>query len=248
MRIRVFPYKQGSASARALADRIGARVLRLRGSTFRPRRDDVLINWGSGSATPGGYARTLNGHAAVAAAANKLSAFTIMRDAGVSIPEFWTDRNAIPADAYPIVCRTVLSGHSGRGIVVADTPDQLVQAPLYTRYIPKQDEYRVHVVAGEVIAVQRKARRTDVENPNWRIRNHGNGFNFVRGGVDAPAHVLEQSIIAVRSLGLDFGGVDVVWNARRQLSYVLEVNTACGLEGQTVDDYAGALARVLSTR
>lgn len=246
MRIRVFPYKQGSASARSLADALGARVLRLQGSTFRPRQRDVLINWGSSQPTPTGYARTLNRFASVAAAANKLHAFTMLRDANVSIPNFWTDRNAIPADAFPIVCRTVLNGHSGRGIVVADSADQLVDAPLYTQYIPKQDEYRVHVVGGQVVAVQRKTRRHDVENPNWRIRNHGNGFNFVRGGVDAPVHVLEQSIMAITALGLDFGGVDVVWNERRQLSYVLEVNTACGLEGQTVDDYANAFRGLLA--
>jgi glutathione synthase/RimK-type ligase-like ATP-grasp enzyme len=46
--------------------------------------------------------------------------------------------------------------------------------------------------------------------------------------------------MAVAALGLDFGGVDVIWNERRQMAYVLEVNTACGLEGQTVNDYAEA--------
>jgi D-alanine-D-alanine ligase-like ATP-grasp enzyme len=37
---------------------------------------------------------------------------------------------------------------------------------------------------------------------------------------------------------LDFGAVDVIWNEKQQRAYVLEVNTAPGLEGQTVDDYA----------
>jgi glutathione synthase/RimK-type ligase-like ATP-grasp enzyme len=138
----------------------------------------------------------------------------------------------------------VLNGHSGRGIVVAATPDGLVQAPLYVEYVPKQDEYRIHVFNNEVIATQRKARRHDVENPNWKIRNHANGFVFARDGVVAPPLVLEQSIMAVAALGLDFGGVDVVFNRNRNMAYVLEVNSACGLEGQTVNDYANALQRI----
>ena len=123
----------------------------------------------------------------------------------------------------------------------AENAGELVNAPLYTRYVPKQDEYRVHVFGGRVIAVQRKARRNDVENPNWRIRNHANGFVFAREGVVAPQQVIEQSIMAVAALGLDFGGVDVIFNRHRDTAYVLEINTACGLEGQTVNDYADAI-------
>lgn len=240
MRIRFRAYKAGSRSATALATALGARVLRITGSTFRPRRDDVIINWG-GSTPIEGPARVLNNPAAVAVASNKLRSFEAFRDAGVSIPEFWTDRTAIPGDAYPIVCRTILSGHSGAGIVVAETPEELVNAPLYVRYVPKQDEYRVHVFQGRVIAVQRKARRLDVESPNWRVRNHANGFVFARDNVVAPESVVASACAAVAALGLDFGGADVIWNERRATAYVLEINTACGLEGATVDDYAGAI-------
>jgi len=123
---------------------------------------------------------------------------------------------------------------------MAASRDELVRAPLYVRYVPKQDEYRVHVAFGRVIAVQRKARRTDVENPNWQIRNHANGFVFAREGVQAPIAVIDQAVAAVAAMGLDFGGVDVIWNDRRRAAYVLEINTACGLEGQTVNDYAEA--------
>lgn len=240
MRIRLRSYKAGSRSATALAAALGARVLRTTGSTFRPRAADLIVNWG-GSAPIEGPARVLNSPAAVAVASNKRSSFEAFRAAGVSIPDFWTARADVPDDAFPCVCRTILSGHSGAGIVVAETREQLVDAPLYVRYVPKQDEYRVHVFQGRVIAVQRKARRLDVENPNWRIRNHANGFVFARDGVVAPELVVNSAISAVSALGLDFGGVDVIWNDRRGAAYVLECNTACGLEGATVDDYAGAI-------
>lgn len=243
-RIRIYPYKSGSRSARALADALGGRVLRLEGSTFRPRQGDLIINWGS-SRCP--FQDRLNSSSAVVQASDKLCAFDALQEAGVRVPRFWTSRDEIPHEdvRYPIVCRTVLNGHSGRGIVLADTPDQIVDAPLFVEYIPKQDEYRIHVINGVVVATQRKARRLDVENPNWRIRNHDNGFNFAREGVIAPDDAVVQSINAVAALGLDFGAVDVVWNERRQLAYVLECNTAPGLEGQTVLDYRDAFLRLI---
>lgn len=247
-RIRIYPYKQGSRSAASLAAALGGRVLKLEGSTFRPRPGDLIVNWGA-SATPFAVGRDnlnlLNVPMCTQVAADKLRSFRSLRDGGVRVPDFWTSTAEIPPDAFPIVCRTVLNGHSGRGIVLADTAADLVPAPLYVRYVPKRDEYRVHVLRGRVIAVQRKARRTDVEDPNWRIRNHANGFNFVRDGVVAPDDVIAQSIMAVAALGLDFGAVDCGFNERHGQATVYEVNTAPGLEGTTITDYASAFRELI---
>ena len=46
-----------------------------------------------------------------------------------------------------VVCRTVLDGHSGEGIVIARNPDQVVEAPLYSLYFNKVREFRVYVAA-----------------------------------------------------------------------------------------------------
>lgn len=238
-RIRVYPYKQGSRSARILADALGGRVLKLEGSRFRAKPGDAIINWGA-SFFP---FRGLNSGESTSHAGNKLQSFLDLQAGDVRIPEFWENADEIPDDAFPIVCRTILRGHSGAGIVIAESREELVRAPLYVRYIPKQDEYRIHVMGDEVISVQRKARRLEKENPNWRVRNHANGFNFVRDGVESPADVLDQARRSIIALGLDFGAVDVIWNERRQSAYVLEVNTAPGLEGQTVIDYRDAFIR-----
>jgi Glutathione synthase/Ribosomal protein S6 modification enzyme (glutaminyl transferase) len=138
------------------------------------------------------------------------------------------------------VCRTVLNGHSGAGIVIANTPEELVSAPLYVKYIKKRDEFRVHVGStNQIILVQRKARRRDTpdDEVNWMIRNHDNGFVFVRKDVTPPECVLNVSVRALAVTGLDFGAIDVVYHEREDRAYVLEVNTAPGLEGSTVDDY-----------
>jgi glutathione synthase/RimK-type ligase-like ATP-grasp enzyme len=239
MAIKIYPYKQGSRSARALADALGGRVLRLQGSAYRPRVQDTVINWGSSSVPMplSTGTRLLNTQASVVGASNKLSAFRVMQAAEVQIPQFWTRTEDIPDDAFPIVCRTILNGHSGRGIVIANNRGELVPAPLYVKYMKKRDEYRIHVGREGIIAIQRKAIPNGTNPADTRIRNHHNGYVFVRNNVEPPEQVVEQARLAIGALGLDFGAVDIIWNNHHQLATVLEVNTAPGLEGQTITDY-----------
>ena len=43
-RIRILPYRQGSKSAKALAEALGGKVLKLENSSFIPREGDLIIN------------------------------------------------------------------------------------------------------------------------------------------------------------------------------------------------------------
>jgi glutathione synthase/RimK-type ligase-like ATP-grasp enzyme len=90
-----------------------------------------------------------------------------------------------------------------------------------------------------LIAVQRKARRLSVPDSqvNWQVRNLAGGFVFTREGFTLPTACETAAHLVVKACGLDFGAVDVIWNETQQKAYVLEINTAPGLEGQTVDDY-----------
>src|SRR3546814_11566955 len=92
----------------------------------------------------------------------------------ISIPKFFTQKRFAENymfDGYTIVARTVLNGHSGAGIVLCETPEQLaaVDAPLYVVYEPKKQEYRVHVLNGKVVDVQRKARVKDFRSEESRV-------------------------------------------------------------------------------
>lgn len=240
MRTKVYPYKQGSASAKALASVLNGKVLKCVGSKYVPKSGDLVINWGSSAPPSFGPATTLN--ADVGTAQCKLKTFEALKAAVVKAPPFWTSKDDIPDNAFPVVCRTVLNGHSGQGIVVAQTRDDLVPAPLYTGYIKKKDEYRVHVLRNDVFFIQRKARKTSVLTPNWTIRNLAGGFAFVED--DSPiarSRLADTAILAIKACGLDFGGVDIVWNEQSGTAYVLEINTACGLEERTALKYAGAI-------
>lgn len=247
--IRILPYKQGSKSARALAAKLGGKVLKTEKSLYVYSPQHKVINWGNVNCP---YPTALN--AKLGYAQNKLKFFERVKELGFAeiIPPFWTRASEIPSDVYPIVCRTTLTGHSGAGIVLANDTSGLASSALYVKYIKKQDEYRVHVArtspwdgkadsVGEVTKVlctQQKKRRNECKEPNWQIRNHQNGFIYARDNVNPPASVLARARLALLCADLDFGAVDVIYNQHEGTAYVLEVNTAPGLEGQTVLDYA----------
>ena len=170
---------------------------------------------------------------------------------GVRIPEFTTDRNIaydwLRKDGVAVVVRTKLNGHSGDGIVlVSDKDSEIPAAPLYVKYIKKEKEFRVHVAFGEVIDVQEKRKRKDLPEDfatNYQVRNHQTGWVYCREDIQEPTGLRDMAIRAVLELGLDFGAVDLIYNVKRNEVYVLECNTAPGLEGSTVDRYAEAFVK-----
>jgi glutathione synthase/RimK-type ligase-like ATP-grasp enzyme len=207
----------------------------------------LVINWGASDCPFKGRA-VANQPDAIEPASNKLKCFNLMKDAGVSIPQYWTNKNEIPADAFPIMCRTKLQAHSGEGIVVAERPDQLVKAPLYTQYMKKKHEFRVHALrtpgkGTSIIVTQRKAKKMGVEDANFMVRNLANGFVYVISDA-TPACVTEQATAALESTGLAFGAVDVIYNEAQNKAYVLEINTAPGLEDRTAEAYAKAFKEI----
>lgn len=243
--MNIFPYKSGSKSAKDLAQALGVKRIKREGSKFKGAAHKVVINWGN-SKLPEELLKchVLNSPEAVSRASNKLSFFKAMAEVGVSIPRFTEDPQDVQGmldNNTTVVARTILNGHSGAGIVLLKGDVEIVKAPLYVEYVPKKEEYRVHVFGGEVVDVQRKARKKDVPDDkiNWKVRNHANGFIFARGDAlgGVPADVTQQAIDAVKACGLDFGAVDVIYSDKQAKAYVLEVNTAPGLTGATLDGY-----------
>lgn len=250
---RVIPYKPGSQSARTLAEALGGRRLKSQGSNWWGRPDDVIVNWGRGVTHPWPFVfdvddpRILNKPTAVAKATNKLFFMRAASEAGVSVPPWTPDPAEVQGwvnNGATVLARTQLQGSGGAGIVKINNAVDIPAAPLYTKYVPKASEWRVHVFRGEVFDIQRKIKDPDLDGEplDWQIRNHANGFVFIRGFEEQPDEsVKEQAVLAVQALGLDFGAVDVIWNNLSRSSYVLEINTAPGLEGKTIEKYSEAI-------
>lgn len=255
MSIYIYPYKLGSQSARALRDGLSSllnyRVKLVRpDGRFRPRRSDIVINWGNSTATNWRWAnQDKNSYVNVQAASNKLNSFTIFKVKEIPTPEWTKERDEAQSwinDGHTVIVRHVLNGHSGQGIEVV-SEGELPHAPLYTKYKKKRAEYRVHVFQGEVIDTCQKKKLTEANRAgavNTFIRNHTNGWVFCRNDIVPNASREELAIKAVAALGLDFGAVDIIYNEAEDQHYVLEVNTAPGLEGTTLVKYVEAVAKL----
>jgi glutathione synthase/RimK-type ligase-like ATP-grasp enzyme len=238
-RLKIIPYKMGSTSAKALARELGVKRI-IPGGRYNPTMRTTVLNWGS-SAVHFRTANIINKPEAVSSASNKLTTLLKLKEAGVPVPDFTTDPNVAKSwldRDYKVVCRHKLSSHSGIGIEIVRPGGRIPYAPLYTKYTKKHEEYRVHVFGNQVIDIVEKRKRNGGEADSL-IRTHSNGWVFCRDGVYPADGLKAAAIKAVSVLGLDFGAVDVI--ARDGKFWILEVNTAPGLENTTLRKYVDAI-------
>jgi len=254
MKIFIKPYKAGSKSVKALIAGlkevgIDAKTIRTKNSKYvHDPVNHTVINWGNGTCP--NFDNMLNSAGAVVDATNKVDTFKLLSGKDVRIvPAFYSKEDATKfmqgADGRIVYCRTLLNASQGKGIVVAKTPDELVDAKLYTGGIVAEGrkEFRVHVFKGKVLHTQQKRRRNGYkENENFSdlVRNLAGGWIFGIKDVEIADETKTTCINAVAALGLDFGAVDVLQTPNGK-GWVLEVNTACGLEGTTIGKYVEAI-------
>jgi glutathione synthase/RimK-type ligase-like ATP-grasp enzyme len=247
MRYIIYPYKIGSASAKALAEALGGIRVRQDGR-YRFRAGDRIINWGN-SHVPTWF-RTdldmLNNPVSVANASNKLRTFEILSDAGIPTVPFTTEIDEALEwnQTVRVYARHKLTGHSGEGIEISEVDTAIPSAPLYTKEIENNGEYRVHVFNGEVIDYRKKSRQYDDEPTEEQslVRTHGNGWIFRREHLKRLERIEDLAILAVAALGLDFGAVDIIKDENGDV-FVVEVNTAVATEGETLTSYLEAITR-----
>lgn len=249
MSVFIFPYNVASESVKALKQNLQIKSIKKENSKFKAGPKRVVINWGC-SKIPDEVQKCqiLNQPQAVEKAVNKLTAFNTFKQEEVSIPEFTTDKSVALEwlnQGKIVVVRSVVNGYGGDGILLVENQMELPDAPLYTQYIPKSEEYRVHVIKNEAFFIQRKARKKEIPDDkiNWKIRNLAGGFIFANQDVQVEDRCKELACKAIQSVGLDFGAVDIIFNKTRNQYYVLEINTAPGLSGTTLEKYTQQFER-----
>ena len=243
-------YKAGSGSVKRLRNALS--------DVMAPRVEDanLVVNWGKsnhfGVSTK--MDMLINPPECTSVATNKVKFFEALKDdsiVGNYFPKFWTTKQDALAwmQAHPgkdVVCRLKIKAHDGDGIVITSNPDEVPECPLYTEYIKKKHEYRIHVFEDDIIRVQQKKRKSNFEGTvNSKIRNTKGGWIFATEGVTVPDYVMNACLVARSNLYLDFGAFDVIHNEYFDKWYILECNTAPGIEGSTVDAYAQEIRRVL---
>jgi len=222
-----------------------------------PHYDDLCINWGSSYYNGTHPKRWLNDPASVHNAINKIKTLKILHNNNIPSLTFTLnkeDAKYLFNTNDKVYCRTKVKSCKGKGIVIANNKDELVDAELYTAHFPLTHEYRYHIFNGKVIHVQEKRKRKSetleqlglVHNP--LIRNFDNGYVFCIQDVIIFPEIEESCIKTVEALGLDFAAIDVGaiiksvdGDVKLQDYAIIEVNTAPALKDTTFNKYHNAL-------
>jgi len=259
-RVIIVPYKFGSKGAKNLQGGLQAAVdipvllVSKKSTKYQPRWTDYVINWGCSADWP--WINMTDKHANQTVV-NKLDFFQqvgaakiVWPNCPVNIPEWTTDPTIAVSWNKPFFARQRLTGHSGEGIIelqAGEEPANATKAPLYVQYKKKRHEYRVHFFKDghtyTIIDVTQKKKRKGFENVNTKIRNHVNGWVYAREDIFKPEDLITQALNAAFVSNLDFGAVDLIWNEHENKCYVLEVNSAPGIEGTTLQQYVTAFAK-----
>ena len=183
---------------------------------------------------------------------NKIEQLKQFTEYNISCPSYATSvEGAKSIECKTLFARKLINSTSGRGIEEFNSSEERYpRAPLYTEYIPKKAEYRVHVFNSVVIDVQqkRKKREFDKDSRNTRVRNLQNGYVYTRDGVTLPDVGTDLAIRAVNAVGYSYGAVDIIYNEKRDQYYVLEVNSRPGLMGTTLDKYTEAIINMFNLK
>jgi len=251
MTFMIFPYTQGSAGAKAIAEELGGKRILRQNSTYTPKDSDVIINWGASDCP---FPQALN--YGTKDVTNKIKFFERLKGKDLT-PRFTTSRAAAEFMKFPVFCRTTVEGKDGEGIVVAQNINELVDAKLYVEGVAKNKEYRVHMGrwpdgSVRVIGVQQKfvPNMAALENPSvWA----GEGTNFVwtvnGNDVVLPTEASQVARAAFNEFPeMTFGAFDIVvegdWNWK---AYVLEMNSAPTITPKTAEIY-GAFFRLFEKK
>lgn len=246
--ICILPYKLASQSAKSLVQSLN-NMARIKNKVRAPRfSNQLIINWGSSQIEfDTSNHEVINKPMAVKIASNKLKSLQLMKDKGVSVCDFTTDKEVVKQwliDGYRVFARHLLTSHSGKGIEILypDNINSIPTAPLYTKYHKKTNEFRVHVFDTIVIDyIEKKARTESTRDNNFNtlIRSYNNGWVYCRDNILHLDSIKLEAIKAVKALGLDFAAVDVVLSKNKPI--VLECNTAPGLQGSSLEAYKNAI-------
>lgn len=247
MRYIIFPNKFGSGGAKELARSINGKRIRDIGR-YRPLHGDFIVNWGN-TKSPSWNRIDVNKPDAVACSVDKVRALEKMTADGVATVVHTTDKAVAKGwvDAGETVyARTLTRASQGRGIVIVEPHSTVLPfAKLYTIGIESPIEYRVHVANGKVIDYAKKIPLR--QDATIKIKSHTNGWTFARN-VERGESIQKLAVDAVKSLGLDFGAVDVIVDPKnKNRPKILEVNSAPGLVGRTIGMYANAVKELYTS-
>lgn len=185
---------------------------------------------------------------------DKLTQYRWFKDNNIPALEFTTDMLEVEASIKQGELwfgRKLLNASCGTGIVVMEDACHLIPCPVYTKYKKKKREFRVHVLthpdngSKQVVSITEKRKRKEFEGErNTKIRNLANGYVFCQEVENVPEGLCALAISASCVSESSFAGVDIGYNEKTNSLFVIEVNSAPGIEGTNLTKYVEGIFNV----
>jgi len=158
------------------------------------------------------------------------------------------DWNNLPE--YPFLLRN-LYHMAGRDIIIIKSEQDLMRIRrniLAQRYVvdfvPTSSELRVHVINSKIVRIFKKVKPGHIERGEM-IRTSRHGFHYslrLDETLNNKYQKAQELAVNISSkLGLFFGGIDMAWNKEKKEYIIWEINTAPGLNPNTMRIYANEL-------
>jgi hypothetical protein len=180
---------------------------------------------------------------------DKLTQFNWFKANNIPALEYTTKLSDVETwlnDGNVVFGRKYLNSSCGKGIVILEpnTDAFHAQCPVYTKYKKKKREFRVHVFKDQVVAVVEKKRKKEFDGErDTKIRNLANGYVFIQAVENEPEGLRTLALAASKVSASDFRGVDIGYNAKKDELFVIEVNSAPGIQGSNVNKYLEAMVQ-----
>ena len=203
---------------------------------------DFLLRWGSRKEMPTANVE-LNNANAIRNASDKLATYNFLSKQGLRTVFMTPDFDEAMRNAPErLVFGRNRTGFGGRDIVVYRRGERPTRHhDFFTPYISAPREVRIHVVRDKVVRVQGKYLDFPEKAGDNLIKNYAHGYRFRSPKQELHHSRRNDAIMAVQTLGLDFGAVDMlVYDDRTH--FILEVNTAPACSPLTAKCYAGEIA------
>lgn len=170
---------------------------------------------------------------------NKLRFSELMLKNNLFAPKFIQDFTNI---SFPCVVRSTLTGYGGEGIYMVKNEDDLRKiyrnGYWWTKFVPMQSEFRVHIANGNIVKLFKKILKED-HTEDMPIRNLKSCHFSLQNTEDKYSKLKELVTEISKIFGNKyFMALDVGWNTERKEYFIIEGNSAPGLNELTAEIYA----------
>lgn len=156
---------------------------------------------------------TYNLPVAIRVSTDKIKSYAAFKKAGVPTCNYVTNEKDVPKEWELVVSRETTTGRNCEGVMICPPDDLVHGCPLYTEYFEHDEEHRIVVFQGKVIA---RYMKSNLQDGQYELT-----YMLPRGYEELD----KTAIAAAKAVGLDYAGVDLLYNSDNQSHICLEINS-----------------------